>query len=229
MTRHLWSINALAEQFDLDRRTVRQVLRTVRPCGELRGHPAWTLPVASAVLVPYARQRGTLHVRRQAEPPSPPPLPPGWTLLAEVEGERGLGYAIATLTTLYEMQRLAMSVAVDEGVPIGRAFNIANTMMLAMAGILAGKAKFWGLEPWASAANPHEADLGLEDAAFVHANWPHMALTAGEPDWEPPAYVTAWLELSAEKRAEAVARGAAEAEAFAAELAAEREADALAA
>jgi hypothetical protein len=102
MTRRLWSVNALAEQFDLDRRTVTQVLRTVRPCGELRGHPAWTLPVASAVLVPYARQRGTLHIRHQSEPPPPPP---GWTLLAKVEDERGLGYATATLITVYEMQR----------------------------------------------------------------------------------------------------------------------------
>jgi hypothetical protein len=227
MTRHLWSVNALAEQFDLDRRTVTQLLRTVRPCGELRGYPAWTLPVAAAVLVPYARQRGTLHVHRQAEPPSPSPLPPGWTLLAEVEGERGLGFAVATLTTLYEMQRLAMSVAVDEGVPIGRAFNIANTMMLAMAGILAGKAKGWGLEPWASAADPHEIDLGLENEAFVHTNWPSFARQAGEPDWEPPCYVTAWLEVSPEKRAELVARGIAEAEAFA-ELAEEEKADALA-
>ncbi len=226
MTRHLWSINALALEFDLDRRTATQLLRTVRPCGELKGHPAWTLPVAAAVLVPYARQRGTLHVQPAAEPPPPPP---GWTLLAEAEDERSLGYAIATLTTLYEMQRLAMSVAVEEGVPIGTAFNIANTMMLAMAGILAGKAKTWGLEPWASADDPHEVDLGLEDAAFVHANWPCFAHHAGEPDWTPPVYGTAWLELSAEKRAEAVARGAAEAEAFATELAAEEEADALAA
>ena len=201
-----------------------QVLRIVQPCGTVKGHPAWTLPVASAVLVPYARQRGTLHVRRQ-EPP--PPL--GWSLLAEAGDDLARGYAIATLHTVYEMQRLAMSVAVDEGVPIGRAFNIANTMMLAMAGILAGKAKFWGLEPWASAGDPHEVDLRLEDAAFVHANWPSFAHQAGEPDWTPPVYGTAWLELSAEKRAEAVARGAAEAEAFAAELAAEREADALAA
>jgi hypothetical protein len=78
-----------------------------------------------------------------------------------------------------------------------------------------------GLEPWASADDPQAVDLALEDAAFVHANWPSFAHQAGEPDWTPPAYVTAWLELSAERRAEAVARGKAEDEAFAAELAAE--------
>lgn len=152
MTRHLWSINALALEFDLDRRTVTQLLRRVRPCGELKGHPAWTLPVASAVLVPYARQRGTLHVRHQ----EPPPLPPGWALLAEAGDDLDRGYIIATLTTLYEIQRLAMSVAVEERVPIGKAYGIANVMMLAMAGILAAKGKLWGLEPWASAKDPRE-------------------------------------------------------------------------
>jgi hypothetical protein len=47
----LWSANALAAEFRLDRRTVTRRLRGVRPCGRRNGHPAWTLPVAARALL----------------------------------------------------------------------------------------------------------------------------------------------------------------------------------
>lgn len=48
----LWSINALADEFGIDRRTVKKRLEGIAPAGESTGgHPAWRLrDVAGAVL-----------------------------------------------------------------------------------------------------------------------------------------------------------------------------------
>ncbi len=51
----LWSINALAEEFGIDRRTVKKRLDGIPPAGEVSGHPAWRLrDVAVAVMGPQA-------------------------------------------------------------------------------------------------------------------------------------------------------------------------------
>lgn len=51
----LWSINALAEEFGIDRRTVKKRLEGIPPAGETNGHPAWRLrDVAIAVMGPQA-------------------------------------------------------------------------------------------------------------------------------------------------------------------------------
>ena len=42
----LWSLSRLADEFELDRRTVKKRLDGVRPCGQVRGNPAWTLKVS---------------------------------------------------------------------------------------------------------------------------------------------------------------------------------------
>ena len=60
----LWSINALALEFDMDRRTVTQVLRTVRPAGRLKGYPAWRLRDAAAALLRHASMSPTMGMRR---------------------------------------------------------------------------------------------------------------------------------------------------------------------
>ena len=46
MTGKLWSISALAEQLNMDRRTVTARLKNVAPDGELNGHRAWFLITA---------------------------------------------------------------------------------------------------------------------------------------------------------------------------------------
>src|SRR3712207_2717596 len=46
MTQRLWSINALATELSMDRRTVAKKLSGVRPSGTLNGNPAWHLTVA---------------------------------------------------------------------------------------------------------------------------------------------------------------------------------------
>lgn len=51
----LWSINALAEEFGIDRRTVKKRLDGIPPAGEVNGHPAWRLrDVAITVMGPQA-------------------------------------------------------------------------------------------------------------------------------------------------------------------------------
>lgn len=51
----LWSINALAEEFGIDRRTVKKRLDGIPAAGEVSGHPAWRLrDVAVAVMGPQA-------------------------------------------------------------------------------------------------------------------------------------------------------------------------------
>ena len=52
MTPRLWSISALAVEFDLDRRAVAAALRNVPPAGEKNGHPSWRLMDALAILRP---------------------------------------------------------------------------------------------------------------------------------------------------------------------------------
>ena len=52
MTPRLWSISALAVEFDLDRRAVAAALRNVPPAGEKNGHPSWRLMDAINILRP---------------------------------------------------------------------------------------------------------------------------------------------------------------------------------
>jgi hypothetical protein len=197
----LWSVNALADEFRLDRRTVTRRLRGVRPCGRLKGHPAWTLPVAARALL----DDGEPH------PPGlaagrPTPLPPAWRLLGRLDHPRDRGFAAAALTVAYELQRLAFVAAVNEGVPLDAAFRISNVVTVVMSEILGERARRCSVEPWASAADP---DLYVEEG-FVRGNWPSVAAKAGRPGWQPPCYGGAWVAFSAEERERLVARGAGE-------------------
>lgn len=68
MTHKLWSINGLAAEFGLDRRTVAERLATVAPAGQVRGSPAWRLRDAVPVLAPImeaARARDRAEMARE--------------------------------------------------------------------------------------------------------------------------------------------------------------------
>lgn len=43
MTRKLWSLSALAVEFDIDRRAVARRIDGIAPAGEIKGKPAWRL------------------------------------------------------------------------------------------------------------------------------------------------------------------------------------------
>lgn len=72
MTRQLWSINALATELGMDRRTVAKRLSGVHSDGELQGHPAWYLDTALGAI------QGQRRTDREA-----PPLPPGMESLKD--------------------------------------------------------------------------------------------------------------------------------------------------
>ena len=63
-TNGLWSVNALAFEFGVDRRTATQILRTVRPAGKLKGHPAWHLREAAVALLRHGSMSPTMGMRR---------------------------------------------------------------------------------------------------------------------------------------------------------------------
>lgn len=50
VTSHLWSVNALARELGLDRRTVAVRLQGIPPDGHLGRHPAWLLRTALAAI-----------------------------------------------------------------------------------------------------------------------------------------------------------------------------------
>lgn len=52
MTKQLWSINGLATELDIDRRTIASALKTAPADGEIRGNPAWYLVTALSALKP---------------------------------------------------------------------------------------------------------------------------------------------------------------------------------
>jgi DNA-binding transcriptional MocR family regulator len=55
----LWSINALADEFGIDRRTVKKRLDGIAASGEVNGHQAWRLrDVAIAVMGPQSAFAG---------------------------------------------------------------------------------------------------------------------------------------------------------------------------
>jgi len=66
MTKKLWSINALATEFGLDRRTVGLRIRAIPPAGQLAGHDAWALDDVAPVLA-----SGLGQVRPSVKQPTP--------------------------------------------------------------------------------------------------------------------------------------------------------------
>ncbi len=238
-TNGLWSVNGLALEFAMDRRTVTQVLRTVRPAGKLKGHPVWHLREAAAALLRHGSMSPTTGMRRarrdyresyvdkledepEAETPS---CPSGLEQVGALENQIDKGFMLATLMAGADLPRLVACRAVEKGLPIAEAYDAANTVLLVLGAIVGKRAASVGIEPWAKFDQPDLDGPVLGEGMFTLINWPSLAHRSGTPDWSPPHYFGPWIELSAERRAELVAQGQAEDEAFAAELAAEENPD----
>lgn len=140
-----------------------------------------------------------------------PAPPPGWEALDGLENPVDRGFALAQLTAGYELPRLLAVLAVDQGLPIGASWRLANLAMAALDNILTGAARKYGIEPCGTGEflpldegdrdGESYADLShYRDDCFVAVDWPSLAAKAGEPGWTPPAYGGAWPELSAERR-----------------------------
>lgn len=142
-----------------------------------------------------------------------PAPPPGWKALDGLENPVDRGFALAQLTAGYELPRLLAVLAVDEGLPIGASWRLANLAMAALDNILTAAARKDGIEPCGTGEfvplggdagdGERYADLShYRDDRFVAVDWPSLAAKAGEPDWTPPVYGGAWPELSAARRSE---------------------------
>jgi hypothetical protein len=238
-TSGLWSVNALALEFDMDRRTITQVLRTVRPAGRLKGHPTWHLREAAAALLRHASISPTMGMRRarsdyrdsyvdelEDEPEAEAsPCPAGLEQVGALENQIDKGFMLATLMAGADLPRVVACQAVEKGVPMAEAYDMANTVLLALGGIIGKRAASVGIEPWAKFDQPDLDGPVIGEGMFTLINWPSLAHRSGMPDWTPPHYFGPWIELSAERRAELVTQGQAEDEAMAAELASEESGD----
>ena len=185
MTARLWSLNALAVELDMDRRTVGARLRGVRPDGKLNGHPAWHLTTALRVLRPNGATR--------AQQPPEPDLP-GWAR-AIVDATRtsfDRGYALALMGAIYECPRVAggMAVRCGAGLTMDQAFAVSRAVTAGLVHVLFEDAAAFGAEPFAS-AGADGPDLIATDA-FVPLDWRQVAADAGEPGWTPPFPVPGW-------------------------------------
>jgi hypothetical protein len=234
-TNGLWSVNGLALEFDMDRRTVTQVLRTVRPAGKLKGHPAWHLREAAAALLRHGSMSPTMGMRRahrdyhetygdelEDEPEAEaPPCPSGLEQVGALENQIDKGFMLATLIAGAELPRLVACQAVEKGLPMAEAYDMANTVLLVLGGIIGKRAASVSIEPWAKFDQPDLDGPVIGEGMFALINWPSLAHWSGTPDWTPLHYFGPWIELSSERRVKLVALRIAEDEAFAAELAAE--------
>jgi hypothetical protein len=149
----------------------------------------------------YSRAEQLLRQSRDAGPK----LPPGWEVLAEIQDPFQRGFTAAALKAGYELQRVVVVAAANEGMPIDAAARLANLVFLVTEVTLGEEAARWGIGGW----DPFDAGKALprDDRAYCHVNWPWLAHRSGQPDWTPPYRGTTWLELSAERRAELVRQG----------------------
>ena len=104
MQRQLWSVNALAVELDIDRRTVAKRLDGVPPAGKRGGHPVWRLSDALAAL--SGGKGGKVA----------PPPPPGCEALQGLPAGDALAL-LALVEMIHAGPALVSALAADRGVP----------------------------------------------------------------------------------------------------------------
>ena len=170
MTPKLWSINGLATELAMDRRTVAKKLSGVRPSGTINGSPAWHLTVALEAI--QGRRR---HKRDDQDPDEErPPLLQGMLI----------GHNAA----IYVLPASAATSAVECGLPMSKAYELAEKVTLAT---MAGALDFFG-DTALAWVNPNGRSRMYEADCLAAIDWPALAARAGEPDWSPPRYSSAW-------------------------------------
>lgn len=164
----LWSVNALAEALEIDRRTVKKRLRDVPPAGERGGHPVWKLADAVAAITQPAKDKPA-----KAQAPEPPP---GFSWLAGLPPTDAIA-ALALMTLVYRLPPALASLAVHSGASCREAYTVAEVSKVALVGLVQETGRDLGLHPWASESDPSFACLEL----FSEIDWPGLAEIAGEP------------------------------------------------
>jgi hypothetical protein len=167
MTKTLWSINGLATELSLDRRTVAKRLGDVPPDGTTAsGHKGWFLPKALRVLGGEEAQRC-----------GPAPVPPGFEAVEQFDHPLDKAILMALLYFVYRIGPLAASMAVSAGAPMRVAYALNNMMTVACAIEAEEYCVLSGIERRTNGDSKGIFNL----AALEETNWEALAEVAGEP------------------------------------------------
>lgn len=163
----LWSINALADELELDRRTVKRRLRDVPPSGQRGGHPVFKLADAVEAI---ARNGGRSNVKDEA-----PPAPPSFERLAGLPALDQIG-TFAILEMAYRAPAQAGVLAVAAGAGCAAAYALRKALMLSLSRLAVDTARICQLQPLADNPNASLFDL----TAFAECDWHALAQLTGE-------------------------------------------------
>ena len=167
MTKTLWSINGLATELGVDRRTVAKSLADVPPDGTTAGsHKGWFLPTALRVLG-----------GNEARWCEPPPVPTGFEAIEQFDHPLDRAVLMALLYFVYQIGPLAASMAVNAGAPMRVAYALHNMMIVASAIEVEEFCALSGIEP---RTNGHGKGI-FNREAFEQTDWDALAELAGEP------------------------------------------------
>ena len=172
----LWSVNGLATELEIDRRTVARRLRDVPPAGKRGGHPVWRMADALPALT-----RGDRPKADDAPPP-----PPGFAWLAGLPPHDAMAGMLLMLL-VYRLPPAVASVTVAAGAPCRVAFAAAEVFKAVGAQLVGEVARAVRLPPWSTEDDPTVIAPDL----FMEVNWPALAEMAGEP-LDPEAWA-AWM------------------------------------
>ena len=167
-TQTLWSVNALAIELEIDRRTVAKRLANVPPAGMKSGHPAWRLADAVEAITGKGQRPPA-----KAEAPQPPE---GFAWLAGLPPHDAIA-ALALMLLAYRLPPVLASLAVASGADCKAAFATSEAGKVAALQLVGQVARDCGLRPWTVEESPDVATL----EHFAQVNWPALADAAGEP------------------------------------------------
>jgi hypothetical protein len=185
MTAKLWSINALATEFDLDRRTVARRIKGIAPAGDMAGKPAWRLADVAGALT----GTGT-----QAKAGGPvPPVPPGFEALAGLPALDQIA-TFAMLQMCYRTPARVAALAVASGADCATAFALYRAASLALVRLVVDVSRECGLAPLAQDPGASLFDL----QAFDECDWHALTQSTGEA-----VDLAAWTERATARFADA--------------------------
>jgi hypothetical protein len=169
MSSKLWSVNALAIEFNLDRRTVARRIAGIPPAGAIAGHPAWRLSDVAGDLT-----RRTVPPSSKSSRPAPK-VPPGFEHLVGYPAIDQIG-TFALLEMVYRAPAQAGALAVASGATCEAAFALRRALMVSLSRLAIDLSALCRLQPLAD--DPDAALFDLD--AFVDCDWHALAQATGE-------------------------------------------------
>ncbi len=159
MSRTSWSINALATEFQLDRRTVGKRLENVLPYDlGPDGSPRWRLSDAAPALL--------LHATATTSKPLRPP-PQGCEILTRVPNPVHAGFVTAWLELFVNLQPIAASALMGSGLSRKQAEPAVGWLLVALLTFADGAARKAGIPPWIEEEEPSWLPMEM----MLKPNW----------------------------------------------------------